>query len=214
MAQRPLSRAGFAAELAEIDVSRETLECVSAYLDLLRRWQRAVNLVGASTLEDPWRRHILDCAQIVPLVPADARAVLDLGSGAGLPGLVLALLGVPGVHLVESDQRKAQFLREAARLTGAPVTIHAQRIEQVSGLTADVVTARALAPLPRLLALAEPFLTPQTICLFLKGKTAEGELTEARRSWHMFTEFLPSRSGSSGVLLKLQGVGRAPDRQP
>jgi 16S rRNA (guanine527-N7)-methyltransferase len=213
MAQRPLSREGFA-ELAEIDVSRETLERLTAYLDLLRRWQRAVNLVGASTLEDPWRRHLLDCAQIAPHVPAKARIVLDLGSGAGLPGLILALLGVPGVHLVESDQRKAQFLREAARITGACVVIHARRIEQLQGLAADVVTARALAPLPRLLALAEPFLTPPSICLFLKGKTAERELTDARRSWHMLTDVVPSRSGSSGVLLKLKGVGRAPDRQP
>jgi 16S rRNA (guanine527-N7)-methyltransferase len=147
-------------------------------------------------------------------VPPDARAVLDLGSGAGLPGLVLALLGVPGVQLVESDQRKAQFLREAARITGAPVVIHAQRIEQLQGLAADVVTARALAPLPQLLALAEPFLTPQTTCLLLKGKTAERELTDARQSWHMLTDVVPSRSGPSGVLLKLQGVGRAPDRQP
>jgi 16S rRNA (guanine527-N7)-methyltransferase len=214
MAQRPLSREGFAAALADLDVSRETLLRLSAYLELLRRWQRAVNLVGASTLEDPWRRHMLDCAQLVPHVPAGAQTVLDLGSGAGLPGLVLALLGVPGVQLVESDQRKVLFLREAARITGAPVVIHARRIEQLGGLAADVVTARALAPLPRLLALAEPLLTPRSLCLFLKGKTGERELTDARQSWHMTAEVVPSRSGPSGVLLKLQGVGRAPDRQP
>ncbi len=116
------------------------------YLELLGRWQRAVNLVGGSTLADPWRRHILDCAQVVPHVPRSAATVLDLGSGAGLPGLVLALMGVPGVHLVESDQRKAQFLREAARLTRAPVVVHATRIEDLRGIAADVVTARALAP--------------------------------------------------------------------
>ena len=106
-------------------------ERLSRYLELLRRWQRAINLVGASTLADPWRRHILDCAQIAPHVPRTAATVLDLGSGAGLPGLVLALLGVPGVQLVESDRRKAQFLREAARATGAAVVVHAARIEQL-----------------------------------------------------------------------------------
>jgi 16S rRNA (guanine527-N7)-methyltransferase len=214
MAPRPLRREEFAAALPEVDVSRETLERLCAYLDLLRRWQRAVNLVGASTLEDPWRRHILDCAQIAPHLPPAARSLLDLGSGAGLPGLVLAILGAPGVQLVESDQRKAQFLREAARVTSAPVVVHARRIEQLGDLAPDVVTARALAPLPHLLALAEPFLAPRTICLFLKGKAVARELTDARQSWHMLADLVPSRSGPSGVLLKLQGVGRASDRQP
>src|ERR671919_1470001 len=213
MAPRPLSREGFAAELPGIDVSRETLERLSAYLDLLCRWQRAINLVGASTLEDPWRRHILDCAQIVPHVPPDARAVLDLGSGAGLPGLVLALLGVPGVQLVESDRRKAHFLREAARATGAQVLVHPVRIEELQGVAADVVTARALAPLPRLLELAAQVLAPHGRCLFLKGESVLDELTRARQSWHMHSEIVPSRSGSRGVLLKLEGVGRASGRQ-
>jgi 16S rRNA (guanine527-N7)-methyltransferase len=205
---------GFAREMAAagVDVSRETLLRLSRYLDLLRRWQGAINLVGASTLADPWRRHILDCAQIAPHVPGTARTVVDLGSGAGLPGLVLALLGVPGVQLVESDRRKAQFLREAARLTQAPVAIHAVRIEQLE-LRADAVTARALAPLPRLLELAATVLTPHSVCLFLKGETVLDELTQARQSWHMHSEIVPSRSGSRGVLLKLEGVGRASDRQ-
>jgi len=117
----PLGPEGFAGAMAAagVDVSRETLARLSAYLALLRRWQGAINLVGASTLLDPWRRHILDCGQIAPHVPHGAEVVLDLGSGAGVPGLVLALLGVPGVQLVESDRRKAQFLREAARATAA-----------------------------------------------------------------------------------------------
>jgi 16S rRNA (guanine527-N7)-methyltransferase len=210
----PLGPAGFAGAMAAagIDVSRETLERLSRYLELLQRWQRAVNLVGASTLADPWRRHILESAQIAPHVPRSAATVLDLGSGAGLPGLVLALLGVPGVQLVESDRRKAQFLREAARATEAPVVVHAMRIEQLK-LRADVVTARALAPLPRLLELAAPVLAPHGLCLFLKGQSALDELTAARQSWHMHSEIVPSRSGSRGVLLKLEGVGRASGRQ-
>jgi 16S rRNA (guanine527-N7)-methyltransferase len=210
----PLGPEGFAGAMATagVDVSRETLTRLSRYLELLRRWQGTINLVGASTLADPWRRHILDCGQIAPHVPHAAKTVVDLGSGAGLPGLVLALLGVPGVQLVESDRRKAQFLREAARVTGAPVVVHPTRIEQLE-LRADVVTARALAPLPRLLELAATVLTPHSICLFLKGETARDELTQARQSWHMHSEIVPSRSGSRGVLLKLEGVGRASGRQ-
>jgi 16S rRNA (guanine527-N7)-methyltransferase len=213
--QRPLSREAFALEMSGqgVDVSRETLGRLESYLELLRRWQRAVNLVGASTLADPWRRHILDCAQVVPHVPRTAKTVVDLGSGAGLPGLVLALMGVPGVQLVESDQRKAQFLRDAARVTGTPVVVHAIRIEDLRGIAADVVTARALAPLPRLLGQASGLLAQGGLCLFLKGENATLELTEARQNWHMQSEIVPSRSGSRGVLLKLEGVGRASDRQ-
>jgi 16S rRNA (guanine527-N7)-methyltransferase len=199
--------------LVGVDVSRETLDRLSRSVDLLQHWQRAINLDGASTLADPWRRHILDSAQLVPHVPVAAGTVLDLGSGAGLPGLVLAVLGVPGVELVESDRRKAQFLREAARTTEAPVRVHAARIEQLEAVRADVVTARALAPLDRLLGLAERFLGPDSLCLFLKGESAPRELTEARQTWHMHSEIVPSRSASAGVLLKLQGVGRASDRQ-
>jgi 16S rRNA (guanine527-N7)-methyltransferase len=208
MAAAPLSPEAFASAMAAagVDVSRETLGRLTRYLELLQRWLAAINLVGASTLADPWRRHILDCGQIAPHVPRTAKTVLDLGSGAGLPGLVLALLGIPGVQLVESDRRKAQFLREAARATQAPVVVHASRIEQLE-LRADVVTARALAPLPRLLELASRFLTAQSLCLFLKGERALDELTLARQTWHMHCELVPSRSGASGVLLKLEGVG-------
>ena len=137
----------------QLHVSRETLERLTVYLELLRRWQRAVNLVGRGTLADPWRRHVLDCAQLAPHVPAGAATVVDLGSGAGFPGMVLSIMGLRGVHLVESDRRKAQFLREVARATGASVQVHAERIERMRGWSADVITARALAPLPRLLVL-------------------------------------------------------------
>ena len=128
------------------------------YLELLGRWQRAINLVGPATLADPWRRHVLDFGQLLAHLPAPAGPLVDLGSGAGFPGLVLALLGVPEVALIESDRRKAAFLREVARATGAEVAVHAERIEVCTPWPAAVVTARALAPLPRLLPLAEPFL--------------------------------------------------------
>jgi 16S rRNA (guanine527-N7)-methyltransferase len=210
MAERPLSREAFGDQLG---VSRETLERLTVHLELLRRWQDAINLVGTATLADPWRRHFLDCAQLVAHLPPAAAGIVDLGSGAGFPGMVLALLGAPGVQLIESDQRKAQFLREVARATGASVAIHAERIERLRAWPADVVTARALAPLPRLLELAARFLSADSVCLFLKGRSVADELTEARRSWHMVAERSPSLSQSDGVVLRVREVGRAGDRQ-
>jgi 16S rRNA (guanine527-N7)-methyltransferase len=205
MAEPPLSREAFAASLG---VSRETLDRLTVYLDLLHRWQRAINLVGPATLADPWRRHILDSAQLLTHLPAGTTSLVDLGSGAGFPGMVLAVLGVPGVVLIESDRRKAQFLREVARATGTEVTVRAERIENLAGWPADVVTARALAPLPRLLPLAERFLAADSVCLFLKGYNAERELTQALKSWHMVPEMFASLSAPTGTVLKLRGVGR------
>jgi 16S rRNA (guanine527-N7)-methyltransferase len=207
---RPLSREAFGEQLG---VSRETLERLTVFLDLLRRWQPAINLVGSATLADPWRRHVLDSAQLAAHVPAGAADLVDLGSGAGFPGMVLALLGGRGVHLIEGDRRKAEFLREVARVTGAPATIHAVRIEQMQGWPAAVVTARALAPLPRLLELADRFLVLDSVALFLKGKSVARELTDARANWHMVSEMFPSLSEPTGTVLKLRGICRARHRQ-
>jgi 16S rRNA (guanine527-N7)-methyltransferase len=159
---------------------------------------------------DVWRRHILDAAQLYPHIPAGTRVAVDLGSGAGLPGLVLKIMGVPEMHLVESDQRKAAFLREAVRVTGAPAIIHPVRIEAMPPISADLVTARALAPLPELLRLAAPFVAPAGLCLLLKGKTADAELTEAGKEWNMRAQQFPSISDPSGRLLKLESLVRAP----
>jgi 16S rRNA (guanine527-N7)-methyltransferase len=197
----------------QLHVSRETLERLTVYLELLRRWQGAVNLVGRGTLADPWRRHVLDCAQLAPHVPAGAATVVDLGSGAGFPGMVLSIMGLRGVHLIESNRRKAQFLREVARATGASVQVHAERIERMRGWSADVITARALAPLPRLLVLTERFMTSDSVCLFLKGRSGARELTEARVTWHMEAEMFPSRSEPTGMVLQLRGIRRARHRQ-
>jgi 16S rRNA (guanine527-N7)-methyltransferase len=211
MAEEPLGPAGFAARIA---VSRETLERLGVYVDLLGRWQRAINLVGSASLADPWRRHVLDSAQLMAHFPPGARSVVDLGSGAGFPGMVLAIMGAPGVVLVESDRRKAEFLRQAARASATEVELQAERIERLPALPASVVTARALAPLPRLLPLAERFLAADSVCLFLKGRGVADELTAARESWHMVAETFPSLSAPSGVVLQLRGVRRARDRQP
>jgi len=185
-------------------VSRETLERLQAYVGLLTAWNRRINLVGPNTIGDVWRRHILDSAQLMPLLPDDARVVVDIGSGAGLPGLILSILGVPEVHLVESDQRKAAFLREAQRVTGAPVTIHAQRAERLTPFPADAVVARAVAPVDNLLLMVDKFRGRHTICLFLKGKGIEEELTRLPPALKMKARILPSRSDPTGRILRLE----------
>ena len=192
-------------------VSRETLDRLANYVELLISWNRRINLVGRETIGDVWRRHILDSAQLFPLIPPDARRLIDLGSGAGLPGLVLAIMGVPEVHLIESDGRKAVFLREAVRLTDAPAVVHARRIDRVSPLLADVVTARALAPLPALLEMSQRFLDPHGFCLFLKGRHVEEELTAARKEWNIRLNRQPSLTDPSGCILRLEGIAREPN---
>ena len=194
---------------ARAGVSRETLERLRAYVDLLALWNRRINLVGPRTLADVWRRHILDSAQLGRLLPIDAQKVVDLGSGAGLPGLVLAIIGVVEPHLVEADARKIAFLREAARITGTTIRLHAARSEAVTGLRADVVTARAFAPLPKLLDHAEHFIDSRSILLLLKGKGVREELTEAGKGWKMSATLHPSVSDPSGIVLQLQQVERA-----
>jgi 16S rRNA (guanine527-N7)-methyltransferase len=193
-----------------VPVSRETLARLEAYAALLVRWSERINLIGRETVANLWRRHILDSAQLQPFIPTDARSLIDLGSGAGLPGLVLAILGVPGVELVEADSRKCAFLREAARVTEAHVTIRGCRIQAVPPHSVKVVTARALAPLDRLLGLAEPFLAPTSECLLLKGERVEDELTLGRRHWTMSASLHQSRSDPRGVVLRLQQVAREP----
>ena len=189
-------------------VSRETMDRLARHLDLLCRWQKRINLVGAATLADPWRRHMLDSAQLAPLVPAAGARVADLGSGAGFPGLVLALLRDGPVDLIESDGRKAAFLGEAVRVTGAPAEVHNARAESLA-LKADAVVARACAPLDRLLGLALPLLAPDGICLFLKGARVEEEVEVARARWRFTVRRHRSRSAPDGVLLEVGGISRA-----
>ena len=190
--------------------SDRTLARLAAYLDLLIHWQRRINLVGASTLADPWRRHILDSQQLVPLLPAGAPAVTDLGSGAGFPGLVLAILTLARVTLVESDQRKAAFLAAAARVSGTEVAIASQRMETLAAASADVVTARACAPLPRLLPVVARILRPRGLTLLLKGQTGQVELTQAQKHWKMRSSVIASRTAADGVILQLQDIQALP----
>ena len=175
--------------LALVPVSRETLARLDRFVELLIAWQAHTNLIARSTVPTLWTRHIADSLQLVGLAPG-ASAWADLGSGGGFPGLVIAcaLAETEGaqVHLVESIGKKATFLREAVRLTGVPATVHAQRIEDFvdkAPESLDVVTARALAPLPELLTMAYPLLKTGALGLFPKGQDVAVELTEAAKYW-------------------------------
>jgi 16S rRNA (guanine527-N7)-methyltransferase len=201
-----------AAEFAALsNVSRETLDRLELYVTLLHKWQKAINLVGADSLTDVWRRHILDSAQLAEYIPKSAQIITDFGSGAGFPGLALSIILDRPVHLIESAGKKAAFLREVARLTKAPAVVHNDRIEKVVPWRSDVVTARALAPLGQLMTLSEPFLGDagnNATCVFLKGGRTEEELTEANKSWTMAVERFPSVSDPTGTILRIRDIRR------
>jgi 16S rRNA (guanine527-N7)-methyltransferase len=189
---------------------------LETYAGLITKWQKAINLVAPKTLPDLWSRHFLDSAQLLEHAPKDTTRWLDLGSGGGFPGLVIAALSDAHVHLVESDQRKSAFLREAARAMGVTATVHVKRIEAVEpselhaamGGAPQVISARALAPLQELIGLAHPLSNAGTIYLFPKGRTAEDELTDARRYWTIpVADKLPSRTDPEASILRLQGLG-------
>ena len=198
-------------------VSRETLVKLDTYERILRDWQKKINLVAPGTLDQIWHRHFADSAQLLAFVPVEMVTAplswVDLGSGAGFPGLVMAILlsGKPGarVTLVESDQRKAAFLREVARQTGTIVDIRSIRIETAATqfkIRPQVVSARALASLDRLLELVQPFWTPDAIGLFPKGKDVERELDEARRRWRFAYALHPSVTDSSARVVVVRNV--------
>ena len=176
---------------------------------LLVRWNARINLVSRADCDQIWSRHILDCAQLVALLPSPSGTLVDIGSGAGFPGLVLALTTQWRVHLVESDQRKAAFLREAVRVTGTSACVHAVRVQTLQMVPAQVVTARAVAPLATLLGLALPILAASGICLFPKGESVEDELTAAANEWHMQVERFPSQTCPSATLLRISEIRRA-----
>jgi 16S rRNA (guanine527-N7)-methyltransferase len=184
------------------------------YIALVLQWQATTNLVAPSTLPQLWTRHVADSLQLVDLAPG-ARVWVDLGSGGGFPGIPIAcaLAERPGaeVHLVESNQKKAAFLREAVRVTGAPAVVHAERIENFGDSfagRADVVTARALAPLNLLLDQALPLFGPGTVGLFPKGQDVEAELTEAAKYWSIQADRAPSRTSPEATILIVRSLAR------
>jgi 16S rRNA (guanine527-N7)-methyltransferase len=205
-----------AAALRIYPVSRETLERLDAFVPLFLKWQRAVQLVAPSTLPNLWTRHVADSLQLLDLA-YDAKTWADLGTGGGFPGLVLAIARAkePGwfMHLIESDTRKAAFLREAVRVTGAAAKVHAERIESAAKRLGgvDVVTARALAPLPRLIDLAAPFLEQGAKGIFLKTQYVGEELTDTTKSWTINSTIVPSRTDSRGRIVVIDSVSRRSD---
>jgi 16S rRNA (guanine527-N7)-methyltransferase len=210
---RMMAGADKAAALALTPVSRETESRLDAYVDLLLRWQATTNLVAASTLPQLWTRHIADSLQLLALAP-DAKVWVDLGSGGGFPGIVLAcaMAGTPGaaVHLVERNAKKAAFLREALRITGAPAIIHLADIGDCVDSFAgpvDCVTARALAPLHQLVGFAEPLVRNGATALFLKGQDVGVELTEATKYWTLTPRLHASLTGQ-GWIVELDRIER------
>lgn len=215
VAPAPDLAADRARALVLTDVSRETTARLDRFVELLLTWQRTTNLIAPSTVPRLWTRHIADSLQLLDLAP-DARVWVDLGSGAGFPGLAIAcaLTGRPGavVHLVESNAKKAAFLREAQRVTGAPAVVHALRIENFVDSfrdRADAVTARALTSLKKLYDQSAPLLEPETLGLFPKGQDVEAELTEAAKCWNISKlTLVPSRTDSTGRIVVVQGLER------
>jgi 16S rRNA (guanine527-N7)-methyltransferase len=193
---------------ARTDVSRETLARLKAYGDLLADWNARHNLVAKSTLPDLWHRHLWDSAQLAPLIPQTAHTLADLGSGAGFPGLVLAVLRPElKITLHEATTKKCAFLQAAADRMGVRVEIRNARLEELSPQPFDVVTARALAPLPSLLDYAYRFTGPNTVCLFLKGQNVGPELTDASKYWNMKASQVPSQTDPSAAIVTVRELG-------
>ncbi len=203
-----------AAALAANPVSRETAARLDRFVETLLAWQRRINLIAAASIRQLWTRHVADSLQLIALAP-DARIWTDLGSGGGFPGLAIAcaLAEIPGarVHLIESNGKKAAFLREATRLVGAAAVVHHGRIEHVIGTIderIDVVTARALAPLAELLALSEPLLKTGAQALFPKGQDVEAELTQASKYWNIEALLIPSKTDPRARIVAVQRAER------
>jgi 16S rRNA (guanine527-N7)-methyltransferase len=200
---------------SDLNVSRETYDALKAYQRLLEKWTTRINLISKSTREDVWARHICDSAQVMALASKHTAHWVDIGSGGGLPGLVVAILAKEfnpqlRVTLIESDQRKAVFLRTVVRELQLNATVQAKRIEAVGPLKADVISARALADLNDLLRLTHPFMSQNTQCLFMKGKNWSKEVKEAEKSWQFQAERFISKTNPEAVILSVRNVTGAP----
>ncbi|MCX7351489.1 MAG: 16S rRNA (guanine(527)-N(7))-methyltransferase RsmG [Alphaproteobacteria bacterium] len=198
--------------LDRFNVSRESRDKIRTYVRLLLTWQQRINLIGPATVASVWDRHICDALQLLPLLPKDTRMIAELGSGAGIPGLVLAMAGGFKAHLYESNGKKAAFLREAARQTGTLAMVHNVRLETLRAQSdlpeVQCVVARALAPLPLLLDYAAPFLSRGAVGFFHKGQDVDTELTEATKYWRMAVTEHASQCDSRGVILEIREASR------
>ncbi len=192
-------------------VSRETRARLEIFAALLLRWNRTVSLVAHRDEPELWQRHIVDSLQLVPLISPGTTRGIDIGTGGGFPGLVLSIATEIPFALIEADHRKAAFLREAGRVVAAPICVHAVRAESAKLDPASLITSRAVARLPQLLALAAPLLSSGGICLFLKGAAVESELTVAATEWHMQVERVPSQTAHGACILRISEIARAHD---
>jgi 16S rRNA (guanine527-N7)-methyltransferase len=193
------------------NVSRETVHALESYEELIRKWANQINLIGPSTIKHFWSRHILDCAQLLPLVGGNIKSVADFGTGAGLPGLIIARLlqdQVPDsrVVLVEASAKRCGFLREAARTLGVNVVILQTKIEDTPPQSADIVTARAFAPLHRLLGYSYPWAELGARLIFFKGEDVEREIKEASTNWSFQSIITPSVTDSRGCLIEISSL--------
>lgn len=193
-------------------VSRETQERISTYVETLLKWNKKINLIGRATADQVWQRHIIDSAQLNRFAP-ESQNWIDIGSGAGLPALIVAALRIDiqpkfQMTVVESDQRKCAFMAEASRKMGISVRILNKRIETVKHDEFDTISARALAPLDKLLGYAAPLRAPGAVCLFPKGANVDQELTDARKHWHMTVKHHPSVTDDASVILEIRAFER------
>jgi 16S rRNA (guanine527-N7)-methyltransferase len=204
------------ATVAGLDVSRETLDALRAFDSLVQRWNPAINLVSKASLRHLWQRHILDSAQVFSLCPTEALSWVDLGSGGGFPGIVVAILArelkpALRVGLVESDQRKATFLRQACQSLDLSATVVSKRIEALEPLNADVISARALAPLTILIGFAEQHVAQNGVAIFPKGARFADEISEARSVWSFDVDIKQSLSEAEAAILVIRNIHRAHD---
>ncbi|MBL4802901.1 MAG: 16S rRNA (guanine(527)-N(7))-methyltransferase RsmG [Emcibacter sp.] len=191
------------------NVSRETMEKIEIYANLLQKWQKKINLVSGTTIPDLWCRHFYDSFQLKDHLEGAASRklrILDIGSGAGFPGLLLSMLGLGEFHMIESNGKKCAFMRQVIRKTGCNAIVHNERVEDMKPFPVDYIISRACAPLDKLLDLGRNFMGENTICLFLKGQIVEQEIVDARENWLFEHEKFTSVSEETGVILKVSHI--------
>lgn len=194
-------------KLVHYPVSRETFLQLQNYIELLKKWQKNINLVSHTSISDVWMRHIIDSAQLIQYI-READRVADIGSGAGLPGIILAIIGVKNMTLVESDTRKAAFLKEAARLAEINISVLCQRIEEVTLEKFDIITARGFASIEKTFSLLKEGVTARHKILLLKGRNYESEISEAQVNWHFDYKKFRSITNESGAILLIENLKR------
>lgn len=196
----------------QVNISPEVFDKLSLYHDLLIQWQPNINLVSPASLKEAWHRHFLDSLQLLPHV-SFFQETWDIGSGAGFPGLVLAIAGVKNVRLIDSDAKKIAFLREVLRITQTEARVECKRVEETTG-NPDLILARAMAPLDKLLDSIAHLVSHETTCLFPKGKNYSKEIEEASEHWSFDVTIIPSVTDPEGAILKLSHIGKKHDQNP